>query len=84
VCSWIGNSQAVAKKHYLQVTDQHYEQATRPLDDAQNDAQCSDFEEVEGHSTEWNDDNPREIAGCRELCSESMGGRGLEPLTSTV
>ena len=27
VCSWIGNSEAVAKKHYLQVTDAHFEQA---------------------------------------------------------
>jgi integrase len=24
VCEWIGNSQAVAKQHYLQVTDEHY------------------------------------------------------------
>ena len=24
VCAWIGNSQAVAKEHYLQVTDEHF------------------------------------------------------------
>ncbi len=24
VCYWMGNSQAVAKKHYLQITDEHY------------------------------------------------------------
>ena len=35
VCSWIGNSRAVARKHYLQVTDEHFEQA------AQNPAQCA-------------------------------------------
>ena len=29
VCEWIGNSQAVAKKHYLQVTDEHFAQATQ-------------------------------------------------------
>ena len=29
VCAWIGNSQAVAKKHYLQVTDEHFERATQ-------------------------------------------------------
>jgi hypothetical protein len=28
VCQWIGNSQAVAKKHYLQTTDEHYLKAT--------------------------------------------------------
>ena len=27
VCAWLGNSQAVAKKHYLQVTDEHFKQA---------------------------------------------------------
>ncbi len=27
VCQWIGNSELVAKKHYLQVTDEHYRQA---------------------------------------------------------
>jgi len=27
VCAWIGNSQAVAAKHYLQVTDEHYRSA---------------------------------------------------------
>ena len=27
VCEWIGNSQAVAKRHYLQVTECHFAQA---------------------------------------------------------
>lgn len=27
VCAWIGNSEAVAKKHYLQVTDDHFAKA---------------------------------------------------------
>ena len=27
VCAWIGNSQAVARKHYLQVTDEHFDRA---------------------------------------------------------
>jgi integrase len=29
VCQWIGNTQAVAAKHYLQVTDEHFEMAYR-------------------------------------------------------
>jgi integrase len=28
VCAWLGNSVAVAKEHYLQVTDDHFAQAT--------------------------------------------------------
>ena len=27
VCAWIGNSESVAAKHYLQVTDEHFERA---------------------------------------------------------
>jgi hypothetical protein len=27
VCAWLGNSRAVAQKHYLQVTDEHYARA---------------------------------------------------------
>ena len=33
VCKWLGNSAAVARKHYLQVTDEHFPKA------AQNPAQ---------------------------------------------
>jgi integrase len=29
VCQWIGNSQAVAAKHYLQTTDEHFETAQK-------------------------------------------------------
>ena len=29
VCEWIGNSAAIAEKHYLQVTDDHYNDAVR-------------------------------------------------------
>jgi integrase len=34
VCAWIGNSEAVARKHYLQVTDPHFERATLKPPDA--------------------------------------------------
>ena len=29
VCGWLGNSQPVAEKHYLQVTDEHFEKAVQ-------------------------------------------------------
>ena len=29
VCEWIGNSQPIAAKHYLQVTDEHFSKAVR-------------------------------------------------------
>ena len=40
VCEWIGNSAAVAQRHYLQVTEDHFaEAATRSKKAAQNQAQ---------------------------------------------
>ena len=30
VCAWIGNSQPIAAKHYLQVTCEHFERASSP------------------------------------------------------
>lgn len=42
VCTWIGNSEAVARKHYLQVTDDHFERAIRgDHEAAQNAAQSA-------------------------------------------
>ena len=29
VCAWIGNSPAVAREHYLQITDEHFAKATQ-------------------------------------------------------
>ncbi|OHB57221.1 MAG: hypothetical protein A2Y07_00115 [Planctomycetes bacterium GWF2_50_10] len=42
VCAWIGNSKAVARKHYLQVTEEYFDRAAKLLvgetDAAQNAA----------------------------------------------
>src|SRR5262249_30854877 len=32
VCAWLGNSAAIAKKHYLQVTEDHYRLAAEEAD----------------------------------------------------
>jgi hypothetical protein len=39
VCAWMGNSQLVAAKHYLQVTDEHFRAATVRNDMMQNSRQ---------------------------------------------
>jgi len=31
VCAWIGNSQQIAAKHYLQVTEEHFRRAIAPM-----------------------------------------------------
>ena len=37
VCAWIGNSRAVARKNYLQVTEEHFEQAARIVDNSNDE-----------------------------------------------
>lgn len=39
VVAWLGNSQLVAAKHYLQVTDEHYERAAKPSAETMEPAQ---------------------------------------------
>ncbi len=34
VCAWMGNSRSVAQRHYLQVTDHHFEKATKSAAEA--------------------------------------------------
>lgn len=41
VSAWIGNSQAVAARYYLQVTDEHFERAAQPAEAVQNPVQHS-------------------------------------------
>jgi hypothetical protein len=39
VCAWMGNSQLVAAKHYLQITDEHFRVATDLNNSMQNHRQ---------------------------------------------
>ncbi len=88
VCAWIGNSQAVAAKHYLQVTDDHFEKAT----------DCSALQKalqqpaVSG-GTDSQLDSPAHkktpvlqgfATSCENLQFAKVGDEGLEPPTSTV
>jgi len=44
VCKWLGNSEAIARKHYLQVTDAHFVRAASQPSQSevvQNPVQCS-------------------------------------------
>lgn len=54
VCEWIGNSATIAAKHYLQVTDEHFEQAAqkaaqsvavRPRSESSPESEKCDFPE---------------------------------------
>jgi len=79
VCAWIGNSPAVAAKHYLQVTDEHFEKAVHfPV---QYDAARGG---IELQSDTQGDENP--VKDAPNLCQERhlLGDTGLEPVTSSL
>jgi hypothetical protein len=83
VCQWIGNSQAVAAKHYLQVTDEHFLQASKEA--VQNPVQQAPESVREQSQQETR--NPGLAGVCEGLphaATPHVGGTGLEPATSTV
>jgi hypothetical protein len=96
VCQWIGNSQPVALKHYLQVTDYHF---ARALGDgaqaAQNAARRSGEMDCTGVRSEKSDEpvageESQNLAGNQAdavLCTIGGGqvdDEGLEPPTPSV
>ena len=83
VCAWIGNSQNVAAKHYLQVTDEHYVSA------AQNPAQQAHAEGSLGSQEESPAQKkppvlPGVASDCDYLRHRQVGDTGFEPVTSAV
>jgi len=66
VCSWIGNSQAVAQKHYLQITNDHFAiAATEPpkTEAAHNAAQLDTTEAC----------NPSHVIEEPSICEQKQG-----------
>ncbi len=79
VCAWIGNSEAVARKHYLQVTDVHFEKA------AQNPAQQAS--EESGNEQKTKSKTPGISGVCNALPTYTHVQAppvGLEPTTSRL
>lgn len=60
VCQWIGNSQAVAKEHYLQTTDAHFEAARKAQQNPQQSA--ADRGKTKRTGKDTNPRKPRENA----------------------
>ncbi len=50
VCAWIGNSESVAKKHYLQVTDDHFSRAVGVAHSATHSAAIGSNPEQSGET----------------------------------
>ncbi len=88
VCAWIGNSEAVARKHYLQVTDEHFSRATQS-EAAQNPAQQmheTPRKRLQDQNRSKSQAEPtQDIAtNCEYLPVSQAPPVGLEPTTSRL
>jgi integrase len=83
VCAWIGNSQAIAARHYLQVTDAHFQQAAEAGAEAvQNPVQSAHA--TSRKPSQAGSATPVFAEECDTLryCADvQVEDRGLEPLT---
>ena len=78
VVAWLGNSEPVARKHYLQTTDDHFARAAKEA--AQNPAQQASATARKPSQTET--DNPVFAAGCdgmRYYTKQKIAEAGIEP-----
>jgi integrase len=91
VCAWIGNSEVVARDHYLQITDEHFAKAAGGAEEqggaasargtSQGAAPSSDDKSSSSAIATSNDEVRSDAKPCEE---ESMGDTGLEPVTLRV
>ena len=77
VCAWIGNSEPIAAKHYLQVTDDHFALATEAV---QNPVQQPSTSSCKGRQVLQ--ENPCFAGSCESLqnhANTKLAEAGLEP-----
>jgi hypothetical protein len=93
LCKWIGNSPAVAAKHYAMCVDLNadFQRATarKPKGAAQNQEQCVSIrvgkeKNVRRHANEKRPDLPSVTDSSSYLLDNRVGDTGLEPVTSRV
>ena len=81
ICAWIGNSPQVAARHYLQVTDDHYEKAVQNPVQYGAAQRCTETQpdgvEAEKQGTCGSVRN--ETAPCESREPLRLGVTGLEP-----
>lgn len=88
VSGWLGNSERVPEKHYLQVLDSHFEKATsadcmRPC--MQNrDETAGNAPHSKQAETKKAPEIQRLTASYAGMQNRKMGDTGFEPVTSTV
>ena len=81
VCAWIGNSEPVAMKHYLHVTDEHYRKAAQKAAQYASELDCRGSQGEQGEHQEHADcgamRNETALCGCTEPSPIPL--RGVEP-----
>ena len=88
VCQWLGNSQAVATKHYLYTTDEHFTKATTVCSaapalnyPAETPDSASQASARQKRKTPVSQGNPTKQGQCEIRKVDDIG---LEPTTSTM
>lgn len=83
VCAWIGNSEDVAKLHYLQVTDQHFEKALQnPVQTLHGTSRQNSPRVNRAHSEVASSPGKPRLGEHRQ-CTK-VGPTGLEPVTNKL
>ncbi|MGE3775666.1 MAG: tyrosine-type recombinase/integrase [Pirellulaceae bacterium] len=77
VCAWLGNSERVAKRFYLQVTDEHDARAGGAKIDASHALPMAATSDLDVKK-------PAENSHVLPFTAVKMGGTGFEPVTSAV
>lgn len=81
VCKWMGNSEDVAAKHYLQITDEHFQQAVQNAVQYRPDSPRMPPQSQLSNSAETPE--KRESAGhCDSVHNSTLAEAGLEPARS--
>ncbi len=83
VCAWIGNSEDVAKLHYLQVTDQHFEKAVQNPVQSMHGTPRQDSPRVNKANSENTLSRGKPRLGESRQCT-NVGPEGLEPTTNKL
>jgi integrase len=89
VCKWLGHGRLIAQEHYLQVTDDHYERAAKPVQCAapalqQTTEKARNVSQAVSAQIEKPVTLQQVATVCENLQKIALGDTGFEPVTSTV
>ncbi len=79
VCYWLGNSEKVARRHYLQVTDEHFAKAVSDKALHNPMQQTSEMGCSAQHSAALQDENPEKSDTSSVIVKLPVAEAGLEP-----